>query len=103
MRASREQSQHAGGVSRVARFAEDFFVDHDDGIRSEHAVLRTATRNCKRFLPSESLRTFHGQFAIARTFVDVGGLYREGNTSTPQKLLAARRGGGENERHERSL
>src|SRR5437588_11862232 len=103
MRTTREQSQHAGGIGCIARFTEDFFVDHDDGIRPEHAVLRIATRNCQRFLPSESLRTLYGQFAIVRTFVDVSGLYREGNTSTPQKFLAARRGGGENEHHERLL
>jgi len=103
MRTSREQSQHAGCIGCITRFAENFFVDHDDGIRPEDAILRTATRNCERFLLGESLRERYRRFAIARAFVDVSGLHGEGNTCIPQKLLAARRGGSENERHERLL
>jgi hypothetical protein len=84
VRTPRQQSQHAGSILWVTRFAEDGVTNHDDRVCAEHTLLRAALKNGQRFLPRQPLRATSRRFTGKRRFVDVGRLDREWNPGNAQ-------------------
>ena len=90
MRAPRQQSQHAGSILRIARFAEDNVIDHNDRIRAQHALLRIALKNHQCLFPCQPFRAISWRFACKRSLVNVSGLHCKQNPGIAQRPFPPR-------------
>src|SRR5579859_5248996 len=97
MHTSREQTQHPGSVRRIRGLPENRLIDHDNRVRPQHHVLGPSAPDRQGLFLRQSLRALARRLARPRRLIDIRRLHGKRNTRVAQKILTARRSGGENE------
>src|SRR5437667_12526152 len=101
MSASGEQAQHASGIGRIARFAENSAIHYDDSIRPQNEIIRTDAEHSFGFFASHAFSEISGKLAFLRDLRNLGWLDHEAGSCFVQHLLAPR-SGGSHRRHAQS-
>ena len=84
MLVSGKQAQHARGVRGIGGLAEKLAIDNNHGVGSEHAIMRTLTRNRERLLARQAFGTILCGFSRQRVFRDMRGLHFESDACVAQ-------------------
>jgi len=81
MLAPRKHAQHARGVSGIGGLAEKLAImlptNYNHGVGSEHAIMRTLTRDRENLLARQAFGTGFRGFSGQRIFRDMRGLHLE--------------------------
>jgi hypothetical protein len=90
-----QEPEHAAGILRVARLAQDRLSEHDKRVRAEDPSARAARSDLAGFRFRQARRGPGGFLSRPERLVDVGGLDLERNPERAQDLEASGRGGVE--------
>src|SRR6266571_9112215 len=97
MSASGEQAQHASGIGRIARFAENSAIHYDDSIRPQNKIIRARAEDSLGFFARHAFGEISGKLAFLRDLRNISWLDDEGNACVAQQLLTPRRSGSEHQ------
>jgi hypothetical protein len=86
-----QQSQHARGVFRVGRLAQDLIASDDHGVGAENHAATCGVSNRSCFIPGQPFREGNRVFSNALDLLNIRGSDYEVDTRVLQKFLSARR------------
>ena len=95
MLAAGKQAQHARGIGDIGWLAKKLAINDNYCVGSEHAIVRTLTRNRQRLLARQAFSSVFRGFSKQRIFRDVRGLHLECNSCVAQQFLSTQGGRGE--------
>src|SRR5437870_13614616 len=95
MSASGEQAQHASGIGRIARFAENSAIHYDDSIRPQNEIIRTGAEYSLRFFTCHAFGEISGKLAFLPGLRNLRWMTDHGTSCIAQQLLAPWRRGSE--------